>query len=430
MFAQLTGKLLAPQSLYMLLSGGYAFFFMLATSVLLIFQTREAGLNPFQLVLVAAVMEATHFVFEVPTGVLADAVSRRASVLAGLIFVGAGLVLGGAWARFEPILASQVLWGAGLAFLSGAKEAWIADEISHERARPVYMRSAQLELACRLAALPLGFGLATIELRLPILLGGALMFPLALFLWAAMPEQGFRPAGAEGRPIARIQLTLVSGHRLVRGNPLLLTMLAVTAFYGMASEGFERLWVAHFYENLSFPAAIFGPVPWLGVVRMGAAVFGIVALEAARRYWAKQNSVALSRGLFWIYVLQLAALVVFGLAGGFFVGMLAYWSVVGLARVYNPLYLAWINQRVDSSVRATVISMDSQVDAIGQVVGGPPMGALGSLVNLRAAFLGSAAMMSVSVPLLVRVLRLDKPQAQSATAGSAGVPEERGAESS
>src|SRR5687767_3143808 len=122
-------SLLPPEVLYFILSGGYAFFFSLVITVNLIFQTSEAGLGPFRLVIVGTVLEATRFICEVPTGVIADAISRRLSILLGLVLVSAGLMLSGAFAVFETILIAQVLWGVGSTFLSGAKEAWIADEI-------------------------------------------------------------------------------------------------------------------------------------------------------------------------------------------------------------------------------------------------------------------------------------------------------------
>jgi DHA3 family tetracycline resistance protein-like MFS transporter len=112
------------------------------------------------------------------------------------------------------------------------------------------------------------------------------------------------------------------------------------------------------------------------------------------------------RGLFVMYALQLLSLIVFAAAGDFLVGMLMFWNVVGLSRAYTPLYLSWLNQKVDSSARATVLSMNSQVDALGQIVGGPPLGAIGSLVSLRAALFGSAWVMALGLPLFLRAVRL------------------------
>jgi hypothetical protein len=46
--------------------------------------------------------------------------------------------------------------------------------------------------------------------------------------------------------------------------------------------------------------------------------------------------------------------------------------------------------------------MSSQVSSIGQIAGGPAIGALGSLVSIRAALLASAGVMSLAIPLFMR----------------------------
>ena len=65
----------------------------------------------------------------------------------------------------------------------------------------------------------------------------------------------------------------------------------------------------------------------------------------------------------------------------------------------------WINRTiVDSSVRATTLSMVSQADAVGQVVGGPAIGGLATAVSLRAG-LAVGALMLVPAALLTRTAR-------------------------
>jgi len=46
---------------------------------------------------------------------------------------------------------------------------------------------------------------------------------------------------------------------------------------------------------------------------------------------------------------------------------------------------AWTNQRLDPDMRATVLSMVGQVDAVGQITGGPAIGALGRVTSLPLA---------------------------------------------
>ena len=54
--------------------------------------------------------------------------------------------------------------------------------------------------------------------------------------------------------------------------------------------------------------------------------------------------------------------------------------------------MIWLNEQItDSSVRATVLSISGQADAIGQAGGGPVLGVVGNLWGIRAALVAGAA---------------------------------------
>ena len=99
-----------------------------------LYQVQRAQLSVIQLVLVGTVLELSIFLFEIPTGMVADAVSRRLSVILGVFLIGAGFLLEGALPIFATILLAQVLWGLGYTFTSGATQAWITDEIGEAAA--------------------------------------------------------------------------------------------------------------------------------------------------------------------------------------------------------------------------------------------------------------------------------------------------------
>jgi DHA3 family tetracycline resistance protein-like MFS transporter len=64
--------------------------------------------------------------------------------------------------------------------------------------------------------------------------------------------------------------------------------------------------------------------------------------------------------------------------------------------------------------------VDGQADALGQIVGGPIIGVVASGISIRAALVGSAALLGLALPLFVRAiaqapgLRL-KPDLKSTT---------------
>ena len=417
----IAGRKLSPVPAYLVLAGGYAFFYTTALNFNLVFQTDEAGLSALQLVLVGTALQGTIFFCEVPTGVLADVYSRRLSVVLGLCLLGLGIVVNGAFPRFETIILGQIVWGIGHTFISGARQAWIADEIGPAQAARVYLRAAQVEQLCWIVSIPISTFLADRDLNLPIILGGASLVGLAAFMAVTMTEHGFRrqERGDGTRAWRSLTGTFVAGVGLVRQSPLLITVFGITAFYGMASQGFDRLWVKHFITNIDFPEAG-NPILWFGVIRMGSALVSIVGVELVRRRVNTASHAVVSRGLFTINALQIASVFILAGAGSFFVGTAAFWVAIALSFMYDPLYLAWINQNVDSRVRATVISMTSQTDAIGRIAGGPVLGAVGSIFSLRAALIGAGISLMPALLLYLRAFRQGEPEAATEPGPASG----------
>ena len=77
----------------------------------------------------------------------------------------------------------------------------------------------------------------------------------------------------------------------------------------------------------------------------------------------------MARGLFASDALRIASVVLFGVTQNFYIAIVAIWGASVLRTVNQPIYMAWLNQRLESSTRATVLSMSGQMDALGQIAG-------------------------------------------------------------
>jgi DHA3 family tetracycline resistance protein-like MFS transporter len=98
--------------------------------------------------------------------------------------------------------------------------------------------------------------------------------------------------------------------------------------------------------------------------------------------------------------LRVGAIALFGLTSQLGVAIAARWAADGLQSLNRPLLDAWIARTSPSEVRATVFSVMSQGDALGQVLGGPAIGAVGTWLSLRAAIIASAALVCPALALL------------------------------
>ncbi len=398
---------LEARAVYLILVGVSSFAFALIFTVNLVYQAETVGLNPLQLVLVGTTLETVAFLCEVPTGVVADVYSRRLSVIIGTVLVGVGFVIEAAMPVFAAALLAQVIWGLGSTFTSGAQEAWLADEVGEERAGVIYLRAAQAGALGDLLGIGASVALASVRLNLAILAGGILLILLGVFLLVTMPEHGFRPAPREERTNwAMMAATARDGGRLVRRRPVLLTIFGVGAFHGIYSEGFDRLWTPHLLQTVGLPG--FGgldPVVWFGVIGAGGMLAGMAATEVARRRVDTASHAAVTRALFGINAALVAAVIGFGMAGNFVLALATLWAANLLRATHDPLYTAWLNQSIDSRVRATVLSMSNQVNAVGQIAGGPPIGVIGTSVSMRAALVGAGMLLAPALPLVARAGR-------------------------
>jgi MFS transporter, DHA3 family, tetracycline resistance protein len=393
---------------YLALSFGHRLAFYTYATMSLVYQVSVVGLNPLQLVLVGTVLEVSYFLLEMPTGVVADVYSRRLSILIGFILTGLGFILAGAIPRFDTLLLSQVIWGCGATFLSGATEAWIADELAHRQAvaktatsRPddpvlghVYLRGAQAAQVGALIGIGLSVVLARMAIPIPLVVGGALYLVLALGLAWVMPEQGFHGASPEERGSWQAMFhTARQGLQLVRKSSVLQALLVISIFLGAWSEGFDRLWTKHLLDHFILPPlGSFKPVVWFGIIEAVSMILTLGMSELTRRRVDTQSQ-AVVRTLFVFHVLLMGSVIVFALAPTFIMALIALWVATALRATYTPLYATWLNQHTTSNVRATILSIAGQADSIGQIAGGPAVGVIGTLYTVRAALLASGLML-------------------------------------
>lgn len=372
---------------------------------LAVYYVQVVGLDPLQLVLVGTALELTVFALEVPTGVVADVYSRRLSVIIGEVLIGVCFLIEGFVPVFGALVLAEVVRGTGETFCSGALEAWIADELGQQGVAQVYLRYGQMRKLGSLLGMALGAGLGSLSLRLPIVLGGALMVCIGAGLAIAMPEHAFRPLPPERRRSWRaLTATLQHGVRVVRRNPVALSLLSVAAILGAHSEGYMRLREAHVLRNLTFPTLpALPPVVWFSLIEAGSGALGAVATGWAARRAGSLSERQMARVLATATALAVPCLLAFALVRGFGWAVLAWLAIDVLGSLTGPLMTTWLNLYPDSTVRATVISMLGQADALGQFVGGPIVGAIGTLFSLRSALLVAGLFLCPAVWVYARL---------------------------
>ncbi|MFG1924067.1 MFS transporter [Cryptosporangium sp. NPDC048952] len=380
----------------------------LVYTTIVVYRVDTAGLNPLQLVLVGTVLEAAYFVFQLPTGVLADLRSSRACVVVGVGVLGAGLVVEGLLPSFVGIVVAQVVGALGYALVSGALEAWVAGEVGSSSLTRVYVRGSQAGLIGTVLGTAASGWVAGWRTNLPLLIGGAFLLATASTLAFVMPERtrtrrapktagtGGAGGGVEGE--AGAVETVRAAWGLIRVRPAFLVVFAVVALVGGWSEAIDRLWGAHLLENFRLP----GPdaTVWFSVLGVAATLLGLVVTQVIAARAAETM-----RTLLVIVTALLVTTIVFGLVTNVWIAIGAALALAAARTAFAPVLSAWLVERTDPGVRATVLSTRDMFDATGQVIGGPALGAIGTWWSLRAALVAGSVALAPAAALLVLARR-------------------------
>jgi MFS transporter, DHA3 family, tetracycline resistance protein len=379
--------------------------------VMAVYLVRELHFSPLQLVLMGTVMEGAVFLCEVPTGVVADTYSRRLSLIIGYLGMGGAWIVVGIVSAPWLIIALWGLWGLSYTFTSGAEQAWIADEVGVDRVGTIFLRASRFGQAGAVVGLVLQVAVGTLSLRAGVILGGAITVACGLACIALMPETGFRrrPRAERGSALAEMRSTALAGARYAWAAPVILLLVGVDFFMGMSSEAFDRLKEAHFLRDVGLPAVgNLSPVVWFGIFWLAGMVLGFAGTTWLIRRFGRGGRKVVTRSLLGLTFLELVAMLVFALTGSIWVAIAALLGVFFARDLAGPLYTIWLNEQItDSSVRATVLSISGQANAIGQAGGGPVLGVVGNVWGIRAALAAGAAAIAPALALYGRAIAHD-----------------------
>jgi DHA3 family tetracycline resistance protein-like MFS transporter len=180
--------------------------------------------------------------------------------------------------------------------------------------------------------------------------------------------------------------------------------VVISLIAGLSSEAFDRLWSVQLL-TFSFPT-VFGtsdPALWFTALALAGTALSLAASLLLNRFSAERLQASHPTGILaTLASLDVLGMFLFAFSGNFWLALAALWLRQIADTVSIPIHSGWLNRHVDSRSRATVLSMVSQANAIGQVVGGPPLGALGR-TSLRGALLASAL---IWLPIPALYLRL------------------------
>jgi MFS family permease len=369
----------------------------------------DAGLSNLEAFAANAFFTAGMVLFEVPTGIVADTVGRRASYLLGTVTLTASTFLYVLlWQIGAPLwewaIASMLL-GLGFTFFSGAVEAWLVDALTATgfkgELETVFGRGQIVSGAAMLTgSVAGGFIARQTSLGVPFVLRGLILIVMFGVAFRLMHDIGFS-AEEGGRPLAEMRKIAANsidyGWRVPAVKWLMVESLftggvGIYAFYALQPYLLELYGDPQAYQVAGLVAAIVA----------GAQIAGGIAAPRIRRLFQRRTSALIvTAGL---------SVVTLGLIGV----VESFWAVIGLIVVWGLLFAAtlpirqsYLNGLIPSRQRATILSFDSMMSSTGGVWTQPLLGRAADVWGYAPSYLIGAGISVLALPCLALSRRQD-----------------------
>ncbi|WP_247729451.1 MFS transporter [Halovivax limisalsi] len=389
------------------------------------------GLSFTHIVLFEALYNLTTVLGEIPTGYVGDRIGRRNSLLVGTVLIAAtlvGLALASSAVAFAILF---VCWSLGYNFRSGTEDAWVyetlADTDETDAFTRIRGRGQSIALAAGVGASLVGGYLGGIDLALPFLAAAVFTGLGALVILTLSEPETYRESGSSELGLREaIEVTREAlGQRRLRSFIVYYFVLFSAVTYlvfiflqpvfeaTLAELGIDVTLVVPFPGGGAFELAV-SPENVETLLGGFYAAINLASAAVSYRIDLLRDRIGLGR---WFV---LAPLLVGGLLLGMaavpalaFVALFVGWGVVEPTRVLAGQY---VNDRVETLGRATVLSAMAMVSALTVIPFQLGSGVLSDLVSPTAALsLAGGVLVVGSLAILAW-----EPPVEVPTVGSTG----------
>jgi MFS family permease len=371
----------------------------------------DAGLSNLEAFAANAFFTAGMVLFEVPTGIVADTVGRRASYLLGTLTLAAStllyVLLWQMEAPFWQWAVVSTLIGLGFTFFSGAVEAWLVDALTATgfmgELETVFGRGQIVSGVAMLTGSVAGGVIAQqTSLGVPFVLRGVVLVAMFAAAFRLMHDVGFAPEKG-GRPITEMRRIASASIEFGWRVPAVKWLMVESLFTG--GVGFYAFYALQPYllELYGDPEA-YSVAGLVAAIVAGSQILGGIAAPWIRRRFRRRTSALIAMAVTSTFSLALIGLIE------------AFWPAIGLIVVWGLMFAAsmpirqtYLNGLIPSRQRATILSFDSMTSSVGGVWAQPVLGRAADVWSYPASYLLGAGISAVAVPALAMSRRENEP---------------------
>ncbi len=335
----------------------YFFFYMhFVAAVLVPFFTDWGGISYSGVLFLNFWYLLCIFVFEIPTGTVADFLGRKTSMLLGSMVSILAVLVYVSYPNFYVFMAGETIWALAFTLISGANEALVYDSLKRigeeGRSQEVFSKMESCKMAGILTGALLGSVIAKYGgLKMPLL---CMIGPFSISgIYVATlkePPVGEKATKASYFQILRGGVDFFARHRIVR--ILTFDMVAIGSFAFLVIQSYQML-----LKDAGVDIVYFGMVHAM----MCLSEIGVMqSFSRFEKFLGRKRRLLVATAL-----ITGMGFIGLGLVRSAWatISMTVVTAAFGLTR--TPLYISYLNKFLPSDKRATVLSVTSMARNIG-----------------------------------------------------------------
>ncbi|NVM18470.1 MAG: MFS transporter [Candidatus Lokiarchaeota archaeon] len=357
----------------------YGFIFGIHTvrGVYYLYMTEWGGLDIIGIMLLQSYFMFMIFILEIPSGAIADHLSRKTALILSSIFVVLAAFTYSIYPNVFLFFLAETFWAFSIALSSGSDEALMYSTLKttgeEDKLTRVLGRTHLLHLIANVISAPLGSIIAEyVSLQFTMTCLGL------IYIGAFLTSLTFKEPPFKKEEKTKGYLTILKdGFNELKKNKVLRILC------------FDRLFIQIcigllFWTYQPYLVTVSVPGLWFGFILSGLNIFNAIFNEMIPRFLKKvSNKKSL---LITVNLINGFAFIVLGIASFPILGILMLFLVYGFGYTRRYIYVDGINKEIESENRATVLSTINMFGSIAMAIIYPFVGLIVKW-NIFAMFL-------------------------------------------
>lgn len=350
--------------LYILLSAITTLSMSFFVAIFFVFM-MERGLSIAEISIVAFMVMTAIFIFEIPTGAIADIYGRKVSYVCSCFFMTVSLLIYMASNSLVVFLIAAVFHAISSTLSSGAFQAWLVDSLKYNSCstplNTIFVKEKQIRLSVGIIGALIGSFLADKNIIFPWIAGIFVMLMAGIIATVFMKEEYFsRQETSLTAEIKSAKKVIKVGIECAKNNKAVKFVLLMGLLQSFVTQVPSIQYQPFFDQFLPDKTS-------LGFLWVAITIFTIVGTTLSSRLLLRlknnhKNTLALSQIGIGVGIL-LSGIFMFPLSLFAFL----FWNLT--AGICSPISDEYLNENIPSKSRATIISFESMAYSVGSGIG-------------------------------------------------------------